>query len=76
MIQVWRYGDENIPKVIADAAFRGGDEDWVIAGPDNDEAAFEFVVNRLDSNEMYRRSAASEVPYTGKNWLVYTVCHA
>lgn len=77
MVQVWQFDNPNIPQPIADAAYRGGDEDWVIAAPVTDRSDFEFVAGRLDTYQNgYNDQNASETEFAGEKWLVYTVCHA
>ena len=78
MIRVWTYDDSTIPPQILQAAYRGGDEDLVIAGPQTDEDLFFQVANALDGHMAHNinRKHVSRVHFEGQTFLVYPVCHA
>lgn len=72
MIRVWAFDDPSIPEEIAKAAWRSGDEDWVIAAPMSQAGVFVCFLDRfgLDSTTYVTTT------YNGEEWLVYTDTHA
>lgn len=77
-VQVWQFGDANIPQHIAKRAWRGGDEDWVIAAPAEREHEFQIVVDKMADHEANNVNPDqwTRYKYCGKEYLVYTCCHA
>lgn len=75
MVRIWYYGEQSIPKEIADEAFRGGDEDYVISSPSNQEELFRHVCQQMDGSNFTDRMV-SAITIDGKRVLVYTCCHA
>lgn len=78
MIRIWRWGDPTIPPPVYAAAWAGGDEDWVIAGPADDEVAFEFVCRAVEKHgsNFWNPEHVCRVTVDGVKTLVWCVCHA